>query len=89
MFVKANATPATERARINWFVVSDITIRAAMKETEEIAFVNDMSGVCNSLETWRINSMPRKVESMKMMRLIGRSARTWLAKFLSFYHLIR
>ena len=78
MFVNASATPTVAKVRMNVFVVSDNTMRAATKETDEIAFVKDIRGVCKSRDTCRISSTPRKVESMKMIKFTGRSARTWL-----------
>jgi hypothetical protein len=45
MFVNASATPTVATVRMKVLVVSDITIKAATKETDEIAFVSDIRGV--------------------------------------------
>jgi hypothetical protein len=45
MLVNAKATAMVASVKMNSFDVSDITIRAATKETDEIAFVSDIKGV--------------------------------------------
>jgi hypothetical protein len=45
MFVNASPTPTTANESMVVFVVSDITIKAAINETEEMAFVSDIKGV--------------------------------------------
>ena len=61
------------RAMVKPVWASAITINAATSDTDEMAFVRDMSGVCSSLETWRISSIPRKLERMNIKRLITMS----------------
>src|SRR5580700_11074314 len=78
MCVEARATPAVARMRSVWSVVSLITISAAIIETEEMALVSAISGVCSSLVTCRISSMPRKVAITNTRRLVTRSSEVYV-----------
>ena len=73
MLVVASATATSTSTRMKSFFGSERTIRAAIMETEDIAFVKAINGVCSSLETCRISSVPRNVASMKMRRFTMRS----------------
>jgi hypothetical protein len=73
MFVKARAVATIASVEMNWSVVSESTIKAATKDTEEIAFVSDIKGVCRRRDTWRISSIPRDVDRIKMSRFTGKS----------------
>ncbi len=75
MFVKARPTPTTASESTIVFVVSDITIKAAINETEEIAFVKDINGVWSRRETWLIRPMPRNVDMTNISKLTGRSVK--------------
>jgi len=55
--------------RMKLFLACAITISAATTETEEIALVSDIKGVCSNLETWRISSNPKKLDIRKIRRL--------------------
>jgi len=73
IFVNASATAIVVNAKMKPLEDSDMTISAAIIETEEIALVNAMRGVCSSLDTCLINSIPRNVARTKIRRLITKS----------------
>src|SRR5437763_9891073 len=73
ILVVAAMTASVPRTLLRFVFASEITWMAATTAIAEMAFVSDISGVCNSGDTRRITSRPRNVDRRNTKSLGSRS----------------